>query len=136
MFCWGFVMQTIIHTQGIDWSRCNRESSTARIEQAAAGIDQNIEQLSISLVDINGPRLGGIDKFCQVSVRFANRDRIELEQFDESVQGVICKIAKQLEDLAIQGEDPRMTGTSNAKVAGVPWTKRVGAWIALHLGCH
>ncbi|MCU0721107.1 MAG: HPF/RaiA family ribosome-associated protein [Pirellula sp.] len=98
-------MQLCIHTHGIDLTDAIKKQTYQKLELALDRLEGKICDISVTLVDTNGPFLGGVDKACRIEVHIRDQDPIIIEDCDESVDEVIERITDRLGVVACQRLD-------------------------------
>ena len=98
-------MQLCIHTHGIDLTDAIKKQTYQKLELALDRLEGQICDIRVTIVDTNGPFLGGVDKACRIEVRIRDQDPIIIEDCDESVDQVIDRITDRLGVVACQRID-------------------------------
>lgn len=89
-------MQLCIHAHGIDLTDSLKLQTYQKLELALDRLEEQIQTISVYLIDTNGPFLGGVDKACRIVVQIRDQDLIVVEDCDESVDVVIDRITDRL----------------------------------------
>ena len=98
-------MQLCIHTHGIDLTDAIKKQTYQKLELALDRLEGQICDIRVTIVDTNGPFLGGVDKACRIEVQIRDQDPIIIEDCDECVDEVIDRITDRLGVIACQRID-------------------------------
>jgi hypothetical protein len=98
-------MQLFIQTSGIDLTDSLKRQTYEKLDMALDRLGADIESISVHLIDINGPFLGGIDKACRIVVSVRDQESIVAEDIDASVSVVVDRTTDRLGVLASQRVD-------------------------------
>jgi hypothetical protein len=98
-------VQFCIYTHGIDLTETIKRQTYEKLDLALDRFEDDIEHISVFLVDTNGPLLGGIDKSCRIVVLIRKQESIVVEDIDENVDVVLDRITDRLGVVASQRAD-------------------------------
>jgi hypothetical protein len=98
-------MQFCVHLDGIDITEDLKRQALQQIDLALDRLEQDIEEVSMYLVDTNGPLLGGVDKSCRIVVQIRMQDALVVEDIDAKVDVVINRITDRLGVVACKRAD-------------------------------
>jgi hypothetical protein len=80
----------------VDRNKClkarGRELARRRLFFALSRFDSKIDQVTLSVRDLNGPK-GGIDKRCQLRVKLRYGDDVILTDLESTVEACISRLA-------------------------------------------
>lgn len=99
-------MQLCIHANGIDLTESLKRQTYQKLELALDRVEDQVRNISVYLIDTNGPFLGGVDKACRIVVQIRNQESIIVEDCDESVDVVIDRVTDRLGVVACQRWEP------------------------------
>jgi hypothetical protein len=105
-------MQFCVHLDGVDITEDLKRQALQQIDLALDRLEQDIEEVSMYLVDTNGPLLGGVDKSCRIVVQIRMQDALVVEDIDARVDVVINRITDRLGVVACKRADS-LQGTRN-----------------------
>lgn len=88
-------MWLTIHLQSLDIDNVVREHVERRLSFALSRLEDQIEHVTVHLIDENGPR-GGRDKRCRVVVEVLRRNRVVVEDTDSDLKAAINRAANRV----------------------------------------
>ncbi len=88
-------MTISVHGYGIKVNPEWGELVERRLSFALSRFGGRVRAVSVSLVDLNGPR-GGIDKKCSMQARLASRGSVRVEDTDSEVPAAVDRAAMRL----------------------------------------
>lgn len=98
-------MQLTIHAHGISLTEEIKRQAHQKLDLALDRLGEDVDRISVYLIDTNGPLLGGIDKACRIVVLLHSQDSLVVEDVDKSVDVVIDRITDRLGVAACQRAD-------------------------------
>ena len=81
-------MTTQIRTTGVELTREDRAYIKRRIEAKVRKFEQAVDEVSVRLSDVNGPK-GGVDKVCRAKVLIPRLPSVLVERRDRSARAAV-----------------------------------------------
>jgi hypothetical protein len=85
----------VIRTQQINRNEELRQYVERCIEFAMDRHQDRVDQISVNLSDLNGPR-GGIDKLCLMTADIRGAQPVRIQEKGEDLEGVLYRAARRL----------------------------------------
>jgi len=95
-------MHTTFQTHGVLLTDSVKRQACEKLDLALDRFEGEIVRVSILIVDVNGPLLGGIDKAIRIVVQFQDQDAMVVEDLAETVDQVVEHSTDRLGVLACQ----------------------------------
>jgi hypothetical protein len=95
-------MQMTIQTDGVLLTDSIKKQAYEKLEMALDHFEGEIDQVSILIIDVNGPFLAGEDKAIRIVVQIRNQESLVVEDLDATVDGVVERSTDRLGVLACQ----------------------------------
>lgn len=95
-------MELSIRTRDFELTRAFRAWVTRRLAFALANFQDHIEDTSVYLMDLNGPK-GGVDKLCQVRVRARGIGDIAVRETGKTFDAVVNRVVRRLKYRLAEG---------------------------------
>lgn len=95
-------MELSIRTRDFELTRAFRAWVTRRLAFALAKFKDHIEDISVYLMDLNGPK-GGVDKLCQVRVRARGIGYVTVRATGKTFDAVVNRAARRLKYRLAEG---------------------------------
>lgn len=97
-----------------------RDALERRAERLLARVQEQIAELSVSLIDLNGPK-GGVDSQCQAQAKLRDGQlvvvRARSEHFGKAIDDAMQKLAKRILRLRKKTVEKRRSAVSFGRIA-------------------
>jgi ribosome-associated translation inhibitor RaiA len=95
-------MQTTIQAHGVELTESIKRQAYEKLDLALDHFEEEIVRVSILIIDVNGPLLGGVDKAIRIVVQLRNQDALIVEDLAETVDQAVEHSTDRLGVLACQ----------------------------------
>lgn len=89
-------MHVNVCVKGLPESSKLRRLASLKLNHALARLTHLVTAASVQLLDINGPKRGGVDKLCRVVLRLRNDTVVVVEDLGSDIAHVIDRVADRL----------------------------------------
>lgn len=107
-----------IRNRNVKLDADTREWIERRLHFALGRFSNRIRKLSVSLMDLNGPR-GGIDKDCTLRIMLKPMGEIVLDDVDETVEGAVAMLAERASRAVTRRLEKRGDARTGASMSGL-----------------
>lgn len=91
-------MEIQVRAKGLPGAAAIRRQAVGRIGDALAEFRDDVDAVSVQLVDTNGPLRGGMDKLCRIVIRFRDSSIVIVEELGNDVGRVIERVARRVHE--------------------------------------
>ncbi len=88
-------MNISVRTRGMDWNESLQQQVERSIAFAVDRHEGRVEQVTVYLADLNGPR-GGVDKLCQITAELKGCLPVMILETGEDVAGAVNRASRRL----------------------------------------
>ncbi|MGB0716015.1 MAG: HPF/RaiA family ribosome-associated protein [Phycisphaerae bacterium] len=111
-----------------------KEFIRKKLDQSLGRFASRIRQVSVSLIDLNGPR-GGVDKKCRLEAQFVRSGSIDAEvtdtEFEPAAHRAADRLARRIRDLHNRR---RTIGRSESAFGPASARPNDDSWVEQHVG--